>query len=95
MSAHRKDVGAVWVEASNDFAEFVHRSYRLLIDFFNDIPTLQFRQISCINDNSAHARRQIKTFGQIGRQFTDANGAQRVRIAFVFIRARIGRIWLR
>ena len=95
MPAHGKHVRAVWIEASNEFVEFVHRSYGLLIDFFDDISALQFRQIRRIDDDSAHARRQIKTSGQIGRQFTNANRAERVRIAFIFIRVRIGRIWLR
>ena len=95
MPAHGKHVGAVWVEASNEFVELVHRGHRLLINFFDDISALQFRQIRRINDDSADARRQIKTFAQIGCQFTDANGTERVRIAFILIRCCIGRIWLR
>ena len=95
MPAHGKHVRAVWIEASNEFVEFGHRSHGLLIDFFDDISALQFRQIRRINDDSAHARRQIKTFRQIGGQFTNANRAQGVRIALIFVRARIGGIWLR
>src|SRR6266480_2087977 len=95
MSAHGKYVRAVWVEASNELVEFAHRSHWLLIDFFDDISALQFRQICRINDDPAHARWQIKTSGQIGRQFTNANRAERVRITLIFIRVRIRRIWLR
>src|SRR5438045_5623042 len=95
MAAHGKHVGAVWVESGLDFVEFVHRSHWLLINFFDDIPALQFREVRGINYNSVDARRQIKTFGQIGCQFTDPHGPERVRIAFIFIRCRIRRIWLR
>src|SRR5437764_14070343 len=95
MSAHGKHVRAVWVEASNKLVEFAHRSHWLLIDFFDDISALQFRQICRINDDPPHARRQTKTSSQIGRQFTNANRSQRTRIALIFMRARIWRIWLR
>jgi len=66
MAAHGKHVGVVWVEPGHDFVEFVHRSHWLLINFFDDIPALQFREVRGINYNSVDARRQIKTFGQIG-----------------------------
>ena len=66
MAAHGKHVGAVWVEPSHDLVELVYRSHWLLINFFDDIPALQFREVRGINYNSVNARRQIKTFGQIG-----------------------------
>src|SRR5947199_3246020 len=52
MSAHGKHVRAVWVEASNELVEFAHRSHWLLIDFFDDISALQFRQICRIDRKS-------------------------------------------
>ena len=65
MAAHGKHVGAVWVEPSHDLVELVHRSHRLLINFFDDIAALQFWEVRRINDNSVDARRQIKTLGPV------------------------------
>ena len=56
MAAHGKHVGAVRVEPSHDLVELVHRSHRLLINFFDDIPALQFREVRGINYNSVDAR---------------------------------------
>ena len=38
MAAHGKHVGAVRVERSDNLVELVHRSHRLLINFFDGIP---------------------------------------------------------
>src|SRR5205823_14579018 len=97
MAAHGKHVGAVWVEPSHDLVELVYRSHWLLINFFDDIPALQFREVRGIKDNSVDACRQIKTLGQIGCQSTDPHGTERVGMAltFIWIRCRIWRLWRR
>lgn len=67
MAADGKYVRALRIKAGYKSVELLNRCDRLLIDFLNDVTALEFRHISSIDHNSAHAAGQIQLSRELGR----------------------------